>query len=560
MPAPSKPWLASYPPGTPADIDPSRIGTLTDMIRSKCKAYAQLPAYESLGVTLTFAQVEKQANAFAAYLQSRGIQKGDRVALMMPNIMAYPIALFGTLLAGGTVVNVNPLYTPRELVHQLKDSGARAIVVLENFGSTVEQALKEAPLEEVIIASVGDGLGVKGVIVNFVARRIKKMVKPFAIANATAFKNALAIGAARPLAPVAMTPDDIAFLQYTGGTTGVSKGAVLLHRNMSANIEQVRTWLGAYTRKGDEQPAMITALPLYHIYALTCCCFFLLVDGGKCILIANPRDIPGFIKTLKSTTFTCFSGVNTLYNALLNNPEFKSVDFSKLALASAGGMTVQSAVAQRWKELTGCPIIEGYGLSETSPVLTTNRPDIKDFTGSIGYPLPSTDIVIRDSDGKDAAFGQPGELCARGPQVMPGYWQRPDETAKVMTADGYFRTGDIATMSETGELRIVDRLKDMILVSGFNVYPNEIEEVLALHPAVLECAIVGTADPQTGEAVIAHVVKRDEAVTDTELREYCRSKLTAYKVPKQFVFHKELPKTNVGKILRRALRDGDTKA
>ncbi|MGL4324789.1 MAG: AMP-binding protein [Beijerinckiaceae bacterium] len=533
----------------------ARVGTLTDLIRSRCKQYAAQPAYESLGVTLTFADIEKQANAFASYLQSKGFQKGDRVALMMPNIMAYPIVLFGTLLAGCTVVNVNPLYTARELVHQLKDSGARAIVVLENFGATVEAALKEAPVGDVIIASVGDGLGVKGVIVNFVARHIKKMVKPFAIAGATPLKAALAAGATRPFNPVQISPDDIAFLQYTGGTTGVSKGAVLLHSNISANLEQVSVWLRDAASVPDGQPAAITALPLYHIYALTCCCFFFLAIGGKCILIANPRDIPGFVKTLKSTRFTAFSGVNTLYNALLNHPEFKTVDFSRLTLASAGGMALQSGVAKRWKELTGRALIEGYGLSETSPVLTTNSTSIEEYSGTIGFPLPSTDIVIRRADGSDAPFGEPGELCARGPQVMPGYWQRPDETAKVMTADGYFRTGDIAIMNANGEIKIVDRLKDMILVSGFNVYPNEIEDVLALHPGVLECAVVGIPDDQTGEAVAAHVVKRDPAVTEQEIRDYCRTKMTAYKVPKRIIFRTELPKTNVGKVLRRMLRE-----
>ncbi|MGL4495056.1 MAG: AMP-binding protein [Beijerinckiaceae bacterium] len=556
MNATSKPWLASYPPGVAETIDENKLQTLVEIFRANCKTYAQRQAYESLGVNMTYAEVEKHATAFASFLQAKGYKKGDRVALMMPNVMAYPITLFGTLLAGCTVVNVNPLYTARELVHQLKDSGARGIVVLENFGHTVQEALKEVKLEDVFIATAGDGLGVKGIIVNFVSRRIKKLVKPFSIPGATALKSGLAQGASRPLTPVDIMLHDVAFLQYTGGTTGVSKGAVLTHRNIAANVAQVRQWFGASHSGSNEEPAvMVTALPLYHIYALTCCCFYMFADGGKCLLIANPRDIPGFIKTLQGSRFTIFSGVNTLYNALLNHPDFKTIDFSKMTMATAGGMALQSAVAVKFKEQTGKAILEGYGLSETSPVLTTNTPDIADFTGTIGLPLPSTLISIRDDAGKPVAPGTPGELCAKGPQVMSGYWNRPDETQKVMTADGFFRTGDVAIMNPDGSFKIVDRLKDMVLVSGFNVYPNEVEEVLAQHPGVLECAVVGVPDEQSGEAVAAHIVKRDPGLTEDDVRDFCRGRMTAYKVPKKIIFRAELPKTNVGKVLRRALRD-----
>ena len=549
------PWLASYPAGAPSELDLSTIGTLADRIRKSCSDNAAKDAYESFGKNLSYSELWRQATAFAAYLQSQGFKKGDRVALMMPNVMAYPIALFGTLLAGCVVVNVNPLYTPRELIHQLRDSGARMIVVLENFAHVVEEALSEVKLDKVTIASAGDALGFKGTIINLVARHVKKIVQPYSIADAISLKQALSIGARAEFKSVAIAGDDIAFLQYTGGTTGVSKGATLTHFNVSANIEQTEVWFRESLKSTDGQAVMVTALPLYHIYALTCCAFFLLAIGGKCLLIANPRDIPGFIKTLRSSRFTAFSGVNTLYNALVNHPDIKQVDFSRLNLCSAGGMALQSTVAKQWKALTGRPIIEGYGLSETSPVLTTNRPDIADFTGTIGFPLPNTEIAIRNEAGADATPGEPGEICARGPQVMKGYWNRPDETAKAMTADGYFRTGDIAVMNPDGSFKIVDRLKDMILVSGFNVYPNEVEEVIAQHPSVLEVAVVGAPDPHSGEVVVAHVVKREPTLTAEELREYCKANLTPYKVPKQIVFRDSLPKTNVGKVLRRALRD-----
>ncbi|WP_342361272.1 AMP-binding protein [Terrarubrum flagellatum] len=548
-------WFASYPQGVPHEIDVVGAGTIVDRLNQSFVTYAGREAYESFGVSVTFGFIAAEAKKFAGYLQAQGLEKGDRVALMMPNVMAYPIALFGTLLAGCTVVNVNPLYTPRELIHQLNDSGARILVVLENFAHVAEEALTETKLDRVVIASAGDAIGFKGVIVSLVARYVKKLVPAYSISIATSFKKALADGAKRGFKPVAIEREDVAFLQYTGGTTGVSKGATLTHSNVASNIAQTGAWFSAAMGKTDGQPVMVTALPLYHIYALTCCCFYLLSLGGKCLLIANPRDIPGFIATLRHSRFTCFSGVNTLYNALANHPDIGKVDFSKLVMCSAGGMAMQSAVAKKWKEISGVPVVEGYGLSETSPVLTTNRPDIADFTGGIGFPLPSTDIVIRDEAGEDCAIGVAGELCAKGPQVMKGYWNRPDETAKAMTPDGYFRTGDIALMNADGSFRIVDRLKDMIIVSGFNVYPNEVEEVIAQNPSVLEVAVVGAPDPHSGETVVAHVVKREPTLTEQELRDFCKENLTPYKVPRRVVFHDALPKTNVGKVLRRALRE-----
>ncbi|MBN9061204.1 MAG: long-chain fatty acid--CoA ligase [Rhizobiales bacterium 65-9] len=552
--AAARPWFSSYPEGVPQEIDVAAVGGLIDRINRSIVTYADRDAFESFGVNFTYGAVAAQAKAFAGWLQKQGLDRGDRVALMMPNVMAYPIALIGTLMAGCVVVNVNPLYTPRELEHQLKDSGARAIVVLENFAHTVEATLPHAPVERVVVASAGDALGFKGAIISFVARHIKKLVPRYEIPGAVSFKAALASKA--PFKPATIAPEDIAFLQYTGGTTGVSKGATLTHRNVAANIAQVEAWFASSMAKTDGQPVMVTALPLYHIYALTCCCFYLFALGGKNLLIANPRDIPGFIKTLRHSRFTCFSGVNTLYNALVHHPDIGKVDFSKLTMASAGGMAMQSAVAKQWKARTGVPVTEGYGLSETSPVLTTNRPDIVDFTGTIGFPLPSTDIAIRDpATGAEVSQGEPGELCAKGPQVMAGYWNRPDETARATTNDGYFRTGDIAVMNADGSFRIVDRLKDMIIVSGFNVYPNEVEEVLSQHPGVLEVAVVGQPDEHSGEAVAAYVVKRDPALTEQALRDYARENLAGYKRPKTIVFRDSLPKTNVGKVLRRALRE-----
>jgi long-chain acyl-CoA synthetase len=553
----SRPWLAHYPPAVPPVIDEAKTGTLADLIRNACATYGERQAFESFGKSISFAEVGRAAQAFAAWLQGQGFKKGDRIALMMPNILAYPPAIFGALIGGFTVVNVNPLYTARELTHQLNDAGARALVVIENFAHVVEEARPNLKLDAIMIATAGDLMGFKGAIVNFVARKIKKVVKPYNLPGAVPLKTILAGPTA--MSPVTVTPEDVAFLQYTGGTTGVAKGATLTHRNVASNVEQCALWLGWELEpphgRSDYQHVMVTALPLYHIFALTCCCMFMLRIGAKSLLIANPRDIAGFVKILKSSRFTLFSGVNTLYNALSNNPDIKDVNFSELRFSIAGGMATQAAVAKRWKEVSGRPIIEGYGLSETSPVASVNRTDITEFTGTIGYPLPSTDFAIRDAEGNDVPAGQPGEICIRGPQVMAGYWNRPDETAKVMTADGFFRSGDIGVLLDDGQVKVVDRMKDMVLVSGFNVYPNEVEDVLAKHPAVLEAAVIGLPDEHSGEAVTAFVVKKDVAVTADELRSFCKDSLTGYKVPKQIIFRETLPKTNVGKVLRRALRE-----
>jgi long-chain acyl-CoA synthetase len=553
----SRPWLAHYPPAVPPVIDEAKTGTLADLIRNACATYGERQAFESFGKSISFAEVGRAAQAFAAWLQGQGFKKGDRIALMMPNILAYPPAIFGALIGGFTVVNVNPLYTARELTHQLNDAGARALVVIENFAHVVEEARPNLKLDAIMIATAGDLMGFKGAIVNFVARKIKKVVKPYNLPGAVPLKTILAGPTA--MSPVTVTPEDVAFLQYTGGTTGVAKGATLTHRNVASNVAQCALWLGWELEpphgRSDYQHVMVTALPLYHIFALTCCCMFMLRIGAKSLLIANPRDIAGFVKILKSSRFTLFSGVNTLYNALSNNPDIKDVNFSELRFSIAGGMATQAAVAKRWKEVSGRPIIEGYGLSETSPVASVNRTDITEFTGTIGYPLPSTDFAIRDAEGNDVPAGQPGEICIRGPQVMAGYWNRPDETAKVMTADGFFRSGDIGVLLDDGQVKVVDRMKDMVLVSGFNVYPNEVEDVLAKHPAVLEAAVIGLPDEHSGEAVTAFVVKKDVAVTADELRSFCKDSLTGYKVPKQIIFRETLPKTNVGKVLRRALRE-----
>ncbi|MDP3255518.1 AMP-binding protein [Bosea sp. (in: a-proteobacteria)] len=550
-----RPWLAHYPAAVPAEIgDP---GTLADLIGRACETYATRPAFESFGKSISFAETGRAARAFAAWLQAKGYRKGDRIALMMPNILAYPATIFGALLGGYTVVNVNPLYTARELAHQLNDSGARVLVVIENFAHVVEEAKPQLKIETVVVATAGDLMGFKGHIVNFVARRIKKVVKPFNLPGFVPLATVLAGSDA--MAPVTVTPDDVAFLQYTGGTTGVAKGATLSHRNVASNVEQCGLWLGWALEpplgRSDYQHVMVTALPLYHIFALTCCCMFMLRIGAKGLLIANPRDIAGFVKTLKASRFTLISGVNTLYNALANHPEFPQVKFDELRFAVSGGMATQAAVAQHWKKVTGRPIIEGYGLSETSPVASINRPDIAEFSGTVGFPLPSTDMAIRDAEGHDLPIGESGEICIRGPQVMVGYWNRPDETAKVMMPDGFFRSGDIGVMLPDGQVRIVDRMKDMVLVSGFNVYPNEVEDVLAQHPGVLESAVVGLPDEHSGEAVTAFVVRRDATLTADDLRAFCKESLTGYKVPKQIFFRESLPKTNVGKVLRRALRE-----
>jgi len=550
-----RPWLQHYPPGVPADIDPAQVGTLVDLFRSSVAAYASRPAYESFGARLTYADLKREAEAFASWLQGAGMKKGDRVAIMMPNVLAFPVAMFGALIAGCTVVNVNPLYTPRELEHQLNDSGARVLVALENFAVTVQHALPRLNLDRVLVAAPGDLMGFKGFIVTAVSRYVKKAVPAWDIPGAIRFTEALSQGRGKSPASVTVSGDDLAFLQYTGGTTGVSKGAMLTHANVASNVLQAYLWFNA-GGEGEADPVMVTALPLYHIFALTACCLFMLKSGGCSLLIANPRDIDGFVKTLKGARFTRMSGVNTLYNALAHHPQIRSVDFSHLAFSVAGGMATQAPVAKLWKEITGKPILEGYGLSETSPVVTTNPPTLEEFSGTIGYPMPSTWVVIRDAANNELPTGEPGELCVKGPQVMPGYWNRPDETARVMTPDGYFRTGDVAVMQPDGQFRIVDRAKDMILVSGFNVYPNEVEEVLAGHPGVLEAAVVGAPDDNSGERVVAYVVKREEGLTEEEVRAFAKERLAAYKAPKQVIFRAELPKTNVGKVLRRALRDG----
>jgi long-chain acyl-CoA synthetase len=546
-------WLTSYPKGVPADISYDEYRSLGDLFDKHAKEFADRPAYHNMGKEITFGELDGLSRDFGAWLQGKGLAKGARVALMMPNCLQYAVALFGTLRAGYTVVNVNPLYTARELEHQLKDSGAEAIVIIENFAHVLADVIAKTPVKHVVVTSLGEMLGLKGVIVNFVVRKVKKMVPAFALPRAQRWKTVLAEGAGKELKRVDTGHDDIAFLQYTGGTTGVSKGAMLLHRNMLAALMQYKAWLSPAI--GVEQPKIITALPLYHIFSLTVNALNMMVVGGCNVLITNPRDIPGFVKELGKHRYTLFTGVNTLFNALLHHPDFAKLDFSSLKLAVGGGMAVQKAVADKWKQVTGTTLIEGYGLTETAPAATANPLDLEAFSGSIGVPMPSTDIVIRDDDGKDVALGQPGEICIKGPQVMAGYWQQPEETAKVMDADGYFHSGDIGVMDERGFIRIVDRKKDMILVSGFNVYPNEIEQVVAMHPGVLECAAIGVPDEHSGEAPKLFVVKKDPSLTEAALLEYCKAQLTGYKRPKQVEFRADLPKTNVGKILRRALRD-----
>src|SRR5262245_47171553 len=551
-------WLKNYPKGVPADIDFHRYESLVQLLDEAFKKYGGQPAYSFMGRELTYRELDESSAAVGAWLQSRGFGKGKRVAIMMPNVMQYPVALAGVLRAGCTVVNVNPLYTPRELEHQLKDSGAEAIFVLENFATTLQQVIDKVPTRTVVICAMGDMLGFfKGLLVNFVVRNVKKMVPEFAVPNAIRWNEMMADGLRMTLKPVKVGHDDIAFLQYTGGTTGVSKGAVLTHRNIVANMMQAEAWYqpALSKLKPGEFPTTVTALPLYHIFALTVCAMMSMHTGGRCLLIANPRDIPGFVKELQKTPFHVFPAVNTLFNGLLNNEESRKLDFSRLILTAGGGMAVQQAVAERWLKITGCPIAEGYGLSETSPVATANRTDTDKFTGTIGLPVPSTEIAILDEAGNKLAVGQVGEIAIRGPQVMSGYWNRPDETAKVMTPDGFFRTGDVGVMDASGYTRIVDRKKDMILVSGFNVYPNEVEGVVAGHPGVLECAAVGVPDENSGEAVKLFIVKKDPALTEKEIMDYCREQLTGYKKPKYIEFRSDLPKTNVGKILRRELRD-----
>lgn len=550
-------WLKHYPPGVPADIEPTQYASLVDLLEESFTKFADRKAFICMDKSISYRDLDQMSVALAAYLQGRGLQRGARVALMMPNVLQYPVATAAVLRAGYAVVNVNPLYTPRELEHQLKDSGAEAIIVLENFAHTVEQVIAKTQVKHVIVASMGDLLGFKGVIVNLVVRRVKKMVPAWSLPGAVAFNDALSAGRGMTFSKPKLSPDDVAFLQYTGGTTGLSKGATLLHRNIVANVLQNDAWLQPALAAPPhvDQLMIVCALPLYHIFALTACYLLAVRAGGCNLLIPNPRDIPGFIKELTKYQVNSFPAVNTLYNGLMHHPDFKKLDFSKLKISNGGGMAVQRPVADQWKAVTGCFIAEGYGLSETSPTLTCNPATATEFTGTIGIPVPSTYISIRDDDGNEVPLGQAGEICAKGPQVMSGYWNRPDETAKVMTADGYFRTGDIGIMDEKGYTKIVDRKKDMILVSGFNVYPNEVEEVIASHPGVLECAVIGIPDSKSGEAVKAFVVKKDPNLTADAVITFCHEQLTGYKIPKHIEFRSDLPKTNVGKILRRQLRD-----
>jgi long-chain acyl-CoA synthetase len=546
-------WLKSYPPGVPAEIDYKGYKSLGDLFEKSVVRYRENAAFHSMGKTISFGELDKATRDFGAWLQAKGLPKGARIAIMMPNCLQYPVAMFAALRAGYTVVNVNPLYTARELEHQLKDSGAEVIVILENFAHTLQEVLARVPLKHVVVAALGDMLGLKGLIVNFVVRNVRKMVPAFELPGAQRFNAVLAEGAGKPLKPVDIGHEDIAYLQYTGGTTGVSKGAMLLHRNILANIHQCEAFLlPAVT---GEIPVIITALPLYHIFSLTVNCLLMLKVGGCNVLITNPRDIPAFVKELAKHRYNIITGVNTLFNALMNNPDFAKLDFSALKIVVGGGMAVQKAVADRWKEMTGKPLQEGYGLTESSPSATMNPSYIEGYNGSIGLPMPSTEIAIRDDARQDVKLGEPGEICIRGPQVMKGYWQRPDETVKVLGPDGFLYTGDIGVMDAKGFVTIVDRKKDMILVSGFNVYPNEIEQVVAMHPGVLECAAIGVSDPHSGEVPKVFVVKKDPNLTEQDVLEHCKKELTGYKRPKYVEFRAELPKTNVGKILRRALRD-----
>jgi len=553
---PDRPWFASYPPGVPHEIALPVTETLNDIFESSVRQFAARPILDSFGVKLTYAEIGRDADAIAAWLQARGLKPGDRVAIMLPNIAAYFAAVFGILKAGCTVVNVNPLYTAHELNHQLKDSGAVAIFVLAQVEHTVKEALDGTQIKTVVRVKLGDLIGWKGRLVNFAGGR-KTPVEPGGrIPAAVDFANVIAGGRKLRVAPVPVKPADIAFLQYTGGTTGVAKGAALRHSNLVANVRQIAAWCKPTDGAGEFSLITIAPLPLYHIYALTVCCLYVVHHGGTAILIANPRDTKSFIKTLKANRFTMFAGLNTLYNSLADSPDIRSVDFSNLQLATSGGMATQRTVAERWQTISGHPVIEGYGLSETSPMISLNRPDITAFTGTVGYPWPSTDVSMRDpATGVEVPLGTPGELCVKGPQVMAGYWNRPDETAKVMTADGYFRTGDMAVMLPDGAIKIVDRLKEMIIVSGFNVYPNEIEDVLVRHPKVKEVAVIGLPDEHSGETVCAYVVKRDESLTADELKAFAAKELTKYKCPKTISFRAELPKSNVGKVLRRVLRD-----
>ncbi len=548
-------WLQSYPKGVPAEIDIEHIPSLVALFEKACTTYADKVAYISMGREITYRQLDAEATEFAGWLQAKGMKKGDRVALMMPNILQYPVALFGTLRAGCVVVNCNPLYTPRELEHQLKDSGATAIVIVENFANTLEQVIKHTAIKHVIVTSMGEKLGgLKGMIVNFVVRRVKKMVPAWHLPGAISFKAALAQGSRNGFKTVALEQGDLAFLQYTGGTTGVSKGAMLTHANIASNVTQAYSWIKPVVREGEE--LIVTALPLYHIFALTANCLTFLMIGARNLLIANPRDIPSFIKEWGKYPVTVVTGVNTLFNALLNNEDFGKLDFSTMRVTLGGGMAVQGPVADKWLKVTGTPLLQAYGLTETSPAATINPLDMHEFNGAIGLPISSTEVSIRDDYGVEVPLGQVGEICIRGPQVMKGYWQRPDETALVFYPDRFLRTGDMGYVDKQGFVFLVDRKKDMILVSGFNVYPNEVEEAVAMHPGVRDVAAIGVADEHSGEAVKIFVVRKDPAVNERMLIEHCRGLLTGYKIPKHVEFRDDLPRTNVGKILRRALKEG----
>jgi long-chain acyl-CoA synthetase len=551
-------WLGSYPQGVPADIDTAKYPSLVALLEESFRRYESRVAYNFMGKDLTFGQTDSLSLAFAAYLQSLGLSRGDRVAIMMPNVPQYPIAVAAILRAGYVVVNVNPLYTARELEHQLKDSGSKAIVIIENFAHTLEKCIAATPVKHVVLCAMGDRLGLlKGTVVNYVVRNVKKMVPSFRLPDAVRFNEAIARGAKAPFKKPEIKADDVAVLQYTGGTTGVSKGAVLLHRNVIANALQSEAWYAPAMAKvpSDQQPTTVCALPLYHVFAFTVGMMLSMRTGGKLILIPNPRDIPAVLKELSKHTIHSLPAVNTLFNGLANHPDFNKVDWSHLKVAVGGGTAVQSGVAKLWFEKTGCPICEGYGLSETSPTVSCNPITSSEFTGTIGVPLPSTYMKLLDDEGREVAAGESGEIAIKGPQVMAGYWQRPDETAKVMTADGYFKTGDIGVVDARGFFKIVDRKKDMILVSGFNVFPTELEDVVAQIPGVMECACVGVADAKTGEAVKLVIVKKDPNLSEEDVRAFCKENLTGYKQPKVIEFRTDLPKTPVGKILRRELRD-----
>ncbi len=549
-----RPWLGSYPAGVPSEVDLAEFASLADLFKRAAERYGPKTAFVNMGRGITYRELDAKSHAFAAFLQSGlRLEPGARIAIMLPNTLQYPVAMFGALRAGLTVVNCNPLYTQRELEHQLADSGAEAIVVMDNFAATVGAVLAKTAIKHVVVTRMGDMLGAKGALVNLVVKHVKKMVPAWSIPESIPFKAALKVGRELDFIAPELGPDDLAFLQYTGGTTGVPKGAMLTHGNMVANLQQAHAWVKPFIKEGRE--TIVTALPLYHIFALTANCLTFIKEGATNVLITNPRDIPAFVKDLKRHPFSIITGVNTLFNALLNNPDFTRLGFTRLKISLGGGMAVQRAVAERWKAVTGKPLIEAYGLTETSPAVTINPLDLAAYNGSIGLPLPNTDVSIRDDDGNQLPPGRPGELCVAGPQVMKGYWGRPEETAKVLMTEGYLRTGDIAVIDDAGFVRIVDRKKDMILVSGFNVYPNEIEDVVGACPGVLEVGAVGVPDPVSGEVVKIAIVRKDPGLTQEDVLAYCRKNLTGYKMPRLIEFRRELPKTNVGKILRRALRE-----